>query len=81
MSALRGARRIDNPAARAAAAAAATVWLAFWLLTTLPLHLALCTIGRRGGFIRPGRGYIVPWWAMLAVALVVTAPITTALVP
>jgi hypothetical protein len=78
-------REVTHPAARAGALAGATTalalnaaWTLFWVLITFPMHAALRFAGGRG-FLRKGDdAYRVPWWAMLLVALVCTAPLTLA---
>jgi hypothetical protein len=80
-------REVTHPAARAGALAGATTalaltaaWTLFWVLLTFPIHAALRATGGRG-FLRKGDdgdAYRVPWWVMLLVALVCTAPLTLA---
>jgi hypothetical protein len=59
---------VHKPAARAAVIATMPLgfaWMAFWMVTTLPLHVALRVVGGNG-FTNPRTSeYRVPVWAML----------------
>lgn len=79
--AYRRARRIEHPAARAAATVAslalaplALAWYAFWVPTTLPIHGVMRAAGHRGFLSKDGESYRVPPWAMVLIAAVCAAP-------
>lgn len=66
-------------AARALAYAIRLAWHLFWIPTTLPMHVALRAAGGRGFLRKRPDGqdrYAVPWWAILTVAAICTAPLT-----
>lgn len=71
-------RAVHKPAARAAVIATMPLsfaWMAFWMLTTLPLHVGLRAVGRNG-FRNPGTsGYRVPMWAILPFLALLAASI------